>query len=82
MNKENKTLQSLMAAVELNRTTVVADQLRTNQQTAKDHYQSHREFGRDLSNNAHNGSVLNAKIINTTTNQGSNNVSIFKNFIQ
>ena len=48
----------------------------------KDHYQSHREFGRDLSN-SNNHSSVNAKIGNTnsTTNQASANISLFKNFI-
>ena len=78
LNKENK-LQSIIAAVELNRTAVV-DQRR---QMQKDHYQSHREFGRDLSNNHNQSSNLNAKIANPmscVTNQASN-VSLFKNFI-
>ena len=78
LNKENK-LQNIIAAVELNRTAVV-DQRR---QMQKDHYQSHREFGRDLSNNHNQTSTLSAKIANpisSTTNQASN-VSLFKNFI-
>lgn len=57
INKENK-FQSLLAAVELNRTGHAESR---RQGTAgpvhpltKDHYQSHREFGRDLSNNGSN----------------------------
>ena len=67
INKENK-LSHIIAAVELNRTAVV-DQRR---QAQKDHYQSHREFGRDLSNSNPNQSSINAKIINTnsSSNQG------------
>jgi hypothetical protein len=62
-SKENK-YQSLLAAVEHNKTSVV-DQRR--KQNSKDHYQSHREFGRDISS-ANNTHSLNAKIVNSSTN--------------
>ncbi len=61
LNKENK-LQNLLAAVELNRTAVV-DQRRA---TQKDHYQSHREFGRDISNSTGTQQAINTKVINPT----------------
>lgn len=84
INKENK-LQSLLMAVELNR-TAANDQRRSQAAVSKEHYQSHREFGRDLSNNGQNTSqsIVNTKVvghIQSTTNQAGNNVSLFKNFI-
>jgi hypothetical protein len=50
-----------------------------------DHYQSHREFGREISSGNHNQTTVtvNAKIMNTNNGatQQNNNVSQFKNFI-
>jgi hypothetical protein len=48
INKENK-LQTLLMAVEMNK--AAAAEHRRAGGVSKDHYQSHREFGRDLSNN-------------------------------
>jgi len=58
-------VQNVVTAVELNRTAVV-DQRRQN---GKDHYQSHREFGRDISNSNSNNhhSAINTKINNNST---------------
>jgi len=65
-------------------------------QNARDHYQSHREFGRELSNNTSAGPssgtaahlvhpILSTKAAATNAaaqTGGGNNISIFKNFIQ